>query len=311
MTVSDGNGIDINASGVGINTYGISHGIYPYSTGGGHGIYASAQGAAGSGIWAESHGTHATDCGLYAIAYGTLGSGAYTIAEHNGHGWYSESEGNGDGIRAEASGTGAPIRGNITGSLSGSVGSVGAGGIASSSFASGATIPRVTLADTLTTNSDKTGYGLSSGERNSIADAWIARTHGMTTLGAELAASGGTGTSPYLVDDEDTWSFDSRTQITSPDILVESATTPFLKQMDFSEPLTANGSIQSVTSVTVADESGKTEPTIVSSAKSADQKKVVITINASAASAGTYTFTVTVLSTDGQSYARKGKLTIQ
>jgi hypothetical protein len=59
--------------------------------------------------------------------------------------------------------TTANITGNITGNLSGSAGSV-TGAVGS-----------VTAGVTVTTNSDKTGYALTSGERDSVADAILDR----------------------------------------------------------------------------------------------------------------------------------------
>ena len=48
------------------------------------------------------------------------------------------------------------------------------------------------------------------------------------------------GVSPFILDDDHTWTFDSRDQITSPDILAESvAEATIYKAVDFSKALTA------------------------------------------------------------------------
>jgi hypothetical protein len=64
------------------------------------------------------------------------------------------------GAISSVTGSVGSVAGNVGGNVVGSVGSIAAGGIATSSFATGATIPRVTLADTLTTytgNTPQTG----------------------------------------------------------------------------------------------------------------------------------------------------------
>lgn len=139
-------------------------------------------------------------------------------------------------------------------------------------------------------------------------DAIVAEYELVWNGGSEVTTS---TLSPVLVDDDDTWTFSSPTEITSKKILAEAKSPAILKAMDFTEPATKHGSISAVTSVTVADVSGATEPTVTTSAKSLDQKKVVITFDASAATAATYTVTVTVVTTDSQTIIRKGKLTIE
>ena len=75
------------------------------------------------------------------------------------------------------------------------------------------------------------------------------------------------------------------------------------------EALTGHGSIYSITSVSIADVGGATEPTVTTSAKDTEQKGVVITFNGTSATAGqTYTVTVTIMSTDSQTFIRKGRL---
>lgn len=138
---------------------------------------------------------------------------------------------------------------------------------------------------------------------------------------AELAADAATeiatavgsasGVSAYLVDPDHTWRFDTPSQVTAPNSLTENIGFVGLLQMDFTQPLPALGSIASISSTAVADVGGATEPTISTSALSADKKKVVLTVNASAATASTYTFTVTIVTTDSQTIVRKGRLVVQ
>lgn len=64
--------------------------------------------------------------------------------------------GNVSGSVGSVSGAVGSVTGNVGGNITGSVGSVAASGITSASFATGATIPRVTLADTLTTYTSNT-----------------------------------------------------------------------------------------------------------------------------------------------------------
>lgn len=79
-----------------------------------------------------------------------------------------------DNLEAMLDGTGGvtlttAVTGNITGNLSGSVGSV-TGAVGS-----------VTAAVTVGTNNDKTGYALTSGERDSVASALLDLTNGVET----------------------------------------------------------------------------------------------------------------------------------
>jgi hypothetical protein len=153
---------------------------------------------------------------------------------------------------------------------------------------------------------------MSTAERNSTADAILARTNGSSTVGTQLAAAASANSvSPFIVDDDHTWSFDSRTQLTSPDILSESVgEATIYKAMDFSEALTANGSIASITSVTVADVANATKPTVTTSAISSDKKKVHVTLSAASATAATYTVKISIVSTDSRTFTRYGKLNL-
>lgn len=120
----------------------------------------------------------------------------------------------------------------------------------------------------------------------------------------------GTWVSPYLVDSDSTWRFDNASQTTAPNTITKLIGFNGLLAMDFTELLPVGGSIASVTSVSVADVGGETEPTITTSAVSADKKKVIITTNATSATDSTYTLTVTVLTTDAQTLVGKGRLVI-
>jgi len=96
------------------------------------------------------------------------------------------------------------VTGNVGGNVAGSVGSVATGGITSASFASGATIPRVTLADTLTTytgNTPQTGdsYARIGAPAGASVSADIASNTGsLSTLLARIGAFTGTGINTVL-----------------------------------------------------------------------------------------------------------------
>jgi hypothetical protein len=118
--------------------------------------------------------------------------------------------------------------------------------------------------------------------------------------------------SPFTILPDHTWKFDRPSQVTAPNLLNEGQSGNVLVQMDFTTAL-AGDSIDTISSVTVSDESGKTEPTIVKTAKSADSKKVIITTNTASAStlSSGYTYNVTITTVDGQTLTRKGKLVVQ
>lgn len=118
--------------------------------------------------------------------------------------------------------------------------------------------------------------------------------------------------SPFIVDDDHIWSFDSRTQMTSPDILVESiGEETIFKAVDFSEPLTEDGSILSIDLVSIANVVGATKPIITEAKISSEKKKVNLTLNATEATAATYTITVSITSVDLRTFTRYMKLTLQ
>lgn len=86
------------------------------------------------------------------------------------------------------------VTGNVGGNVAGSVGSIASGGIAASSFAAGA----IDKSKSTGWNDIAAGtaMALTSGERNSTADAWIARSIGSPssgTLGKALADSSSAG----------------------------------------------------------------------------------------------------------------------
>ncbi len=109
------------------------------------------------------------------------------------------------------------------------------------------------------------------------------------------------------VDKDHTWKFDSPSQVTAPNIVNEVIGFVGLVQMDFDEPMPARSSIASITSAAFANDAG-TEPTVTSSAMSTDKKKVLVLIDASVATAGTYTISVKVVTTDSQTFVRKGRI---
>lgn len=117
--------------------------------------------------------------------------------------------------------------------------------------------------------------------------------------------------SPFLVDKDHTWFFNSRSQITASNNITEHVGFVGLLAMDFTGSIPAQDSIASLESASVADVVGATEPTMTGSTIGADQKTIHLNVNASAATAGTYTFTVRIITVDGQTFERKGRLVLQ
>lgn len=116
--------------------------------------WLTATGIASGAITSAKFATGALDA-VWATAARTLTAGTNIVLPSNG--------------LSNVSAWTVAITGNITGNLSGSVGSVtagvtvstlGAGSIATATFAVGATIPRVTLADTVTTVTGLTASNL-------------------------------------------------------------------------------------------------------------------------------------------------------
>lgn len=118
--------------------------------------------------------------------------------------------------------------------------------------------------------------------------------------------------SPFNAAQNHTWRFDNRNQVTASNNVVEAVgSSNFLVSMDFSGVLSPLHSIQSVSGVDIGTIVGETKPTVTSSARSADQKKVNIILNAASATDATYTVTVTITTTDSQTFVRKGRLILQ
>lgn len=118
--------------------------------------------------------------------------------------------------------------------------------------------------------------------------------------------------SPFNAAQNHTWKFDNRNQVTASNNVVEAVgSSNFLVSMDFTGVLSPLHSIQSVSGVDIGTIVGETKPTVTSSARSADQKKVNIILNAASATDATYTVTVTITTTDSQTFVRKGRLELQ
>lgn len=153
-----------------------------------------------------------------------------------------------------------------------------------------------------------------------IADAvWDeVRSPGHTTSGTfgkyldaqvSSVSGGGSTVDATNVDREHTWKFDSPNQTTAPNIIGEIIGFIGLLSMDLSEPLPTRSAISSISSVTFTNISG-TEPTVTSYALTTDNKGVNVLIDATSATANTYTINVTVVTTDSQTFVRKGRLTL-
>lgn len=121
--------------------------------------------------------------------------------------------------------------------------------------------------------------------------------------------AGAIGVDPANVDPDHTWHFDSPLQTTAPNTLSELIGFIGLLSMDFTEPLPNRSSIASVSTATFANISG-TEPVVTSSTVTANKKGVNILIDCTLATSGTYTLSQTVVTTDSQTFVRKGRLTI-
>jgi hypothetical protein len=119
-----------------------------------------------------------------------------------------------------------------------------------------------------------------------------------------------TAVSPYVAAPGHTWVFTSGNQLTAANTVEDIAGSfdDLVVAMDFSGVLGSGNSIATVVSSAVADETGETEPTIVSATKRADGKAVVLILDGSSATAATYTVTVTITTSDSQQLARKGYL---
>ncbi len=124
----------------------------------------------------------------------------------------------------------------------------------------------------------------------------------------DAIATGGT-VDPFTVDKDHTWTFPSKNQTTASNIISELIGFNALLAMDFDDQIPKQTSIASITSATFANIAG-TEPTVSSSAPSADRRAAHIMVDATAATAGTYTLSVTVLTADGQTFVRSGRFTV-
>ncbi len=111
------------------------------------------------------------------------------------------------------------------------------------------------------------------------------------------------------VADTHVWEFDNG-QTVAPNIIAMSIGDNLLLAMDFGFPIGDDDSIDSITSTAVADIAAHTEPTISESAVHQNKRWIVLTIATTLASAGTYTLTVKVVTVDGQTYVRSGRLVL-
>jgi hypothetical protein len=114
-----------------------------------------------------------------------------------------------------------------------------------------------------------------------------------------------------FTDADHTWRYDSPTQTTAPNYITAAIGDVVRCAFDFTEPMPTDVAISSITSVTVADIVGSTEPTLGSPAVSYDKKKCEVEITCTSATANTYTLTATIVTTDSQTIVRKGRLIVQ
>ncbi len=142
---------------------------------------------------------------------------------------------------------------------------------------------------------------------NSV-DASISQDAIDEIVDAVQAAAG--NISPVNVDTDHTWKFDNPNQTTAPKIINELAGFNGLLCMDFTEPMPSRSAISSVTSATFTATAG-TEPTVSSSAVTANKDGVNVMVDTTSATTGvTYTLNITVVTTDSQTYVRAGRLRV-
>lgn len=117
-----------------------------------------------------------------------------------------------------------------------------------------------------------------------------------------------TAVSPYVAAPGHTWVFSSANQlIASNTCKGYTGEDDVVLVMDFSQVLGSGNAVSTVVSAAFTDITG-TEPTVVSSAKRADGKAVVVILDCTSATTNTYTLTVTITTSDSQQLARKGYL---
>jgi hypothetical protein len=147
-------------------------------------------------------------------------------------------------------------------------------------------------------------------EWKSTGDGQAAKT-GFFGVSGSIAPT--TYESPILVDDDHSWEFHSPSQTTSPNYIVESLGFDGLVRMDFTEPLPAAAFIATVGATTIAPITGA--PTLGTAFEDpdGDNRAVMIPVDATGVLviAGTYTVTQSVVTDDGQTFPRKGKLVLQ
>jgi hypothetical protein len=118
--------------------------------------------------------------------------------------------------------------------------------------------------------------------------------------------------SPIVVGDTRTFKFASRQQLTSPNIVSETTEFEGTIAFDMSSALNPGQTIQSVTTTTIdAVTMGDTEPSVESDDVAPDKRFVHITLDCSAADEGDYIIAVTILTTDGQTMTRRGRLRLE
>lgn len=221
-------------------------------------------------------------------------------------------------IEAQTDDIGAAGAGLTAVQLSGSVNTFdelisGASNFSAAMDAQGYTSARATKIDTIDT---KLPAALVGGRIDASVGAMAANTLTAGAVATDAAteigsAAGGAPISPFLVDRDHTWRFDSPEQLTAPNRITEVIGFNGIVAMDFSEPMPSDGSISSVSSVTISDLAGEVEPTVVGSLLSANKKKVNVTLNCASATDASYMVTVTILTTDSQTFTRKGRLVLQ
>ena len=133
-------------------------------------VPAAAAGASG-GLLISGSNSGTTTLGALTVTGATTMTGGLTAAITG------SITGNLSGSVGSVTGAVGSVTGNVGGNVTGSVGSV-VGAVGSVTGAVGS----VTAGVTVTTNNDKTGYALTSGERTSVADALLNRDMSAVTV---------------------------------------------------------------------------------------------------------------------------------
>jgi hypothetical protein len=126
-------------------------------------------------------------------------------------------------------------------------------------------------------------------------------------------SEGGSPISPINVDDRLAWKFNTPQETTANNYIVERVGFEGDVAMDFTKALGGAPTLLSVVSVTITaiDPADTDEPVLSAGTLSQDKKKVHINCDSDGADVGSYYVVVRVLTTDGRTIPRRGRLALQ